>query len=61
MLKFQFTYTEALDNRVSNLEERMTIEKGSQKVLCDLVNKKVISILLEKEFKDFMLAVERDM
>lgn len=49
MLKLQFTYTEELDTRVSNLEGRMTIETGNQKVLCDLVNKKVISILGGKE------------
>lgn len=38
-----------LDNRITNLEERMTIETGSQKVLCDLVNKKVMSVLGGKD------------
>lgn len=38
-----------MDNRISNLEERMTIETGSQKVLCDLVNKKVMSVLGGKD------------
>ena len=37
--------TVEMDNRISNLEERMTIETGAQKTLCDLVNKKVIAIL----------------
>lgn len=41
--------TVEIDNRVSNLENRMTIETGNQKVLCDLVNKKVMSILGGKE------------
>lgn len=45
MLKLQFTYTEELDNRVTNLENRMTIETGNQKALCDLVNRKVIAVL----------------
>lgn len=49
MLKLQFTYTEELDNRITNLENRMTIETGKQKVLCDLVNKKVVSILGGKD------------
>ena len=38
-----------LDNRISNLEERMTIETGAQKTLCDLVNKKVIAVLGGKD------------
>lgn len=38
-----------MDNRISNLEERMTIETGSQKVLCDLVNKKVMAVLGGKD------------
>lgn len=49
MLKLQFTYTEELDNRVTNLENRMTIETGNQKVLCDLVNKKVMAVLGGKD------------
>lgn len=49
MLKLQFTYTEELDNRVTNLENRMTIETAHQKVLCDLVNKKVMAVLEGKE------------
>ncbi|MDB2091417.1 ORF6C domain-containing protein [Clostridium paraputrificum] len=38
-----------MDNRITNLEERMTIETGSQKVLCDLVNKKVMAVLGGKD------------
>lgn len=38
-----------MDSRISNLEERMTIETGSQKVLCDLVNKKVMAVLGGKD------------
>lgn len=38
-----------MDNRITNLEERMTIETGSQKVLCDLVNKKVMEVLGGKD------------
>lgn len=49
MLKLQFTYTEELDGRVTNLENRMTIETGNQKVLCDLVNKKVMAVLGGKD------------
>lgn len=49
MLKLQFTYTEELDNRVTNLENRMTIETGNQKALCDLVNKKVMAVLGGKD------------
>lgn len=49
MLKLQFAYTEELDNRVANLENRMTIETGNQKVLCDLVNKKVMAVLGGKD------------
>ncbi|MCF0149678.1 MAG: ORF6C domain-containing protein, partial [Clostridium sp.] len=49
MLKLQFTYTEELDSRLTNLENRMTIETGNQKVLCDLVNKKVLAVLGGKD------------
>lgn len=49
MLKLQFAYTEELDSRVANLENRMTIETGNQKVLCDLVNKKVMAVLGGKD------------
>lgn len=56
MLEFQFKYAkevkekvEEVDTRVTTLEERMTIETGSQKVLCDLVNKKVITVLGGKD------------
>lgn len=38
-----------MDNRLTSLEERMTIETGAQKVLCDLVNKKVITVLGGKD------------
>lgn len=38
-----------MDNRITSLEERMTIETGAQKVLCDLVNKKVITALGGKD------------
>ena len=41
--------TVEMDNRITNLEERMTIETGSQKVLCDLVNKKVMAVLGGKD------------
>lgn len=41
--------TVQMDNRITNLEERMTIETGSQKVLCDLVNKKVMAVLGGKD------------
>ena len=41
--------TVEMDNRITNLEERMTIETGSQKVLCDLVNKKVMEVLGGKD------------
>lgn len=41
--------TVELDNRVTVIEERMTIETGKQKVLCDLVNGKVIAILGGKD------------
>ena len=37
--------TVEMDNRITSLEERMTIETGSQKVLQDLVNNKVKSVL----------------
>lgn len=41
--------TVEMDNRITNLEERMTIETGSQKILCDLVNKKVMAVLGGKD------------
>lgn len=41
--------TVEMDNRLTSLEERMTIETGSQKVLQDLVNKKVITVLGGKD------------
>lgn len=41
--------TVEMDNRITTLEERMTIETGAQKTLCDLVNKKVISVLGGKD------------
>lgn len=41
--------TVEIDNRLTSLEERMTIETGAQKVLQDLVNKKVITALGEKD------------
>lgn len=41
--------TVEMDNRITTLEERMTIETGAQKTLCDLVNKKVIAILGGKD------------
>lgn len=41
--------TVELDNRVTVLEDRMTIETGKQKVLCDLVNKKVVAVLGGKD------------
>lgn len=37
--------TVEMDNRITSLEERMTIETGSQKVLQDLVNDKVKVVL----------------
>ena len=37
--------TVEMDNRITNLEERMTIETGAQKTLQDLVNKKVMAVL----------------
>lgn len=56
MLELQFRYAkevkekvEKVDSRVTLLEERMTIETGAQKTLCDLVNKKVIAVLGGKE------------
>lgn len=56
MLELQFKYAKEVkekvdnvDNRVTTLEERMTIETGAQKVLCDLVNKKVITVLGGKD------------
>ena len=52
MLELQFKYAkevkekvERVDKRVTTLEERMTIETGAQKILCDLVNKKVMAVL----------------
>lgn len=41
--------TVEMDNRITTLEERMTIETGAQKTLQDLVNKKVIAILGGKD------------
>lgn len=41
--------TVEMDNRITTLEERMTIETGAQKVLQDLVNKKVMAILGGKD------------
>lgn len=41
--------TVEMDNRITTLEERMTIETGAQKVLQDLVNKKVIAVLGGKD------------
>lgn len=38
-----------LDGRVTKIENRMTIETGHQKVLHDLVNKKVVAILGGKD------------
>ncbi|MDB1932950.1 ORF6C domain-containing protein [Clostridium tertium] len=56
MLELQFKYAkevkekvDKVDNRVTVLEERMTIETGAQKVLQDLVNKKVMAILGGKD------------
>ncbi len=41
--------TVEMDNRISSLEERMTIETGAQKVLQDLVNDKVKVVLGGKD------------
>ena len=56
MLELQFKYAkevkekvEKVDERVTTLEERMTIETGAQKILCDLVNKKVMAVLGGKD------------
>lgn len=56
MLELQFKYAkevkekvDKVDNRVTVLEERMTIETGAQKTLCDLVNKKVMAVLGGKD------------
>ena len=56
MLELQFKYTkevkekvELLGNDVAVLKERMTIETGAQKTLCDLVNKKVMAVLGGKD------------
>lgn len=56
ILELQFKYAkevkekvDKVDNRVTVLEERMTIETGAQKVLQDLVNKKVMAILGGKD------------
>lgn len=38
-----------MDNRISNLENRMTIETGNQKALSDLVGKKVMAVLGGKD------------
>lgn len=43
------TKTNMLDDRITTLEERMTIETGKQKVLQDLVKKKVTAILGGKD------------
>ena len=56
MLELQFKYAkevkekvDKVDNRVTVLEERMTIETGAQKVLQDLVNDKVKAVLGGKD------------
>ena len=56
MLELQFKYAkevkekvEKVDERVTTLEERMTIETGAQKTLQDLVNNKVIAVLGGKD------------
>lgn len=41
--------TEKMDQRITKIENTMTIETGKQKVLCDLVNKKVVAILGGKD------------
>ncbi|MDZ4957397.1 hypothetical protein GNF51_16820, partial [Clostridium perfringens] len=41
--------TVEIDNRVSNLENRMTIETGNQKNLSDLVSRKVTAVLGGKD------------
>lgn len=41
--------TVEMNNRITSLEERMTIETGAQKVLCDLVNNKVKAVLGGKD------------
>lgn len=41
--------TVEIDNRLTNLEERMTIETGAQNTLRDLVNSKVVAILGGKD------------
>lgn len=41
--------TKETKEEVKGIKDRMTIETGSQKVLCDLVNNKVITILGGKE------------
>jgi anti-repressor protein len=41
--------TEKIDQRITKIENTMTIETGKQKVLCDLVNKKVTAILGGKD------------
>lgn len=48
-MKEQDKKIDAVDNRVTKIENRMTIETGSQKVLCDLVNRKVTAILGGKD------------
>lgn len=56
MLELQFKYAkevkekvEKVDSRITVLEERMTIETGAQKTLCDLVNKKIMAVLGGKD------------
>lgn len=56
LLELQFKYTkevkeqvEILGNDVAVLKERMTIETGAQKTLCDLVNDKVKVVLGGKD------------
>ena len=56
MLELQFKYAkevkekvEKVDNRLTVLEERMTIETGAQNTLRDLVNNKVVAVLGGKE------------
>ena len=41
--------TVEMDNRITSLEERMTIETGAQKILCDLVNNRVKVVLGGKD------------
>lgn len=48
-MKEQDKKIEAVNERVAAIEERMTIETGKQKVLSDLVNKKVVAVLGGKD------------